>query len=95
VIRAPHWLIPGSPFVGSVRQRFDDGDEVVVYNPVTCHTHLLNRSAADLLAALDDDPGLAAEWSLDGGHPETLLVEERERLASLVQELRFLGLIID
>jgi hypothetical protein len=73
----------------------DDGDEVVIFNPVTCQTHLLNRSAADLLAALDEDPTLAAESASGGKATEALSPGEWERLATLRRDLRFLGLIID
>jgi hypothetical protein len=94
VIRAARWLLPGSPFVGSDRLGLDDGDEVVLYNPVTCHIHLLNRPAADVLAALDDDPTLATPSS-GTPHADDLTGDEQKRFATLLQDLRFLGLFID
>ena len=81
--------------MGADQLQLDDGEEVVIYNPVTCHTHLLNRSAADLLAALHDDPTLVAESPSGGEDPDALSADERGRLATLRRDLRFLGLIID
>jgi PqqD family protein of HPr-rel-A system len=69
------------------------GEECVVYNSLTGHTHLLDLNALDLLLALQDGPqdiaGLCRALASPGDAPGEL----EAAIAAVLEELRLSSLV--
>ena len=71
------------------------GDESIVFNPSSGHTHLLNSLAAEALRALQNEPADALELMerICAGQPDTTFRDLSARLDKLFREFDEVGLV--
>lgn len=79
-------------------RRWDDGDEMVVYDPTSGDTHLLSPAAAEVLLALLDsaealDAAQLAQRLLSGEDDAAPSASDVQALQGVLRQLARLGLV--